>query len=151
MSGVDAMSSEQGGGADVAHGVTPVFFLAGGTGISAETLGNLMLAQFPSLRFRRRKIPFITTLEQARDVVTQRISRPVTRAALVSAASTTIAVPCWSSCITGQSRASMSRCSSSKQRGAGDVLKVHGTEAGPQADEGLDDFIHVRGVQDQRN
>ena len=27
---------------------TPVFFLAGGTGISAETLGNLMLAQFPS-------------------------------------------------------------------------------------------------------
>ena len=71
MSGVDAMSSEQGGGADVAHGVTPVFFLAGGTGISAETLGNLMLAQFPSLRFRRRKIPFITTLEQARDVVTQ--------------------------------------------------------------------------------
>ena len=25
---------------------TPVFFLAGGTGISAETLGNLMLAQF---------------------------------------------------------------------------------------------------------
>lgn len=25
---------------------TPVFFLAGGTGISAETLGNLLLAQF---------------------------------------------------------------------------------------------------------
>ena len=40
---------------------TPVFFLAGGTGISAETLGNLMLAQFPGLTFRRRKIPFITT------------------------------------------------------------------------------------------
>jgi hypothetical protein len=26
---------------------TPVFFVAGGTGISAETLGNLLLAQFP--------------------------------------------------------------------------------------------------------
>jgi [pyruvate, water dikinase]-phosphate phosphotransferase / [pyruvate, water dikinase] kinase len=48
---------------------TPVFFLAGGTGISAETLGNLMLQQFPSLTFARRKIPFITTVEQARNVV----------------------------------------------------------------------------------
>ncbi|TQN46435.1 hypothetical protein FHX52_3159 [Humibacillus xanthopallidus] len=71
MSGVDAASGSQPGGPAVAHGVTPVFFLAGGTGISAETLGNLMLAQFPSLRFRRRKIPFITTIEQARDIVTQ--------------------------------------------------------------------------------
>ncbi|WP_460461252.1 pyruvate, water dikinase regulatory protein [Angustibacter peucedani] len=47
---------------------TPVFFVAGGTGISAETLGNLMLQQFPSLTFRRRKFPFVTTVEQARDV-----------------------------------------------------------------------------------
>ena len=45
---------------------TPVFFVAGGTGISAETLGNLMLQQFPSVSFVRRKIPFITTVEQAR-------------------------------------------------------------------------------------
>jgi [pyruvate, water dikinase]-phosphate phosphotransferase / [pyruvate, water dikinase] kinase len=50
---------------------TPVFFLAGGTGISAETLGNLMLAQFPSLTFARRKIPFITTPERARGVVAE--------------------------------------------------------------------------------
>lgn len=50
---------------------TPVFFLAGGTGISAETLGNLMLNQFPTVAFRRRKIPFITTVETARDVVAQ--------------------------------------------------------------------------------
>ena len=28
---------------------TPVFFVAGGTGISAETLGNMMLQQFPSV------------------------------------------------------------------------------------------------------
>lgn len=50
---------------------TPVFFLAGGTGISAETLGNLMLNQFPTVRFRRRKIPFITTPEIARQVVAE--------------------------------------------------------------------------------
>ncbi len=48
---------------------TPVFFVAGGTGISAETLGNLMLAQFPGLTFARRKFPFIVTVEQARSVV----------------------------------------------------------------------------------
>jgi [pyruvate, water dikinase]-phosphate phosphotransferase / [pyruvate, water dikinase] kinase len=59
---------ERRAGADEA---TPVFFLAGGTGISAETLGNLMLAQFPGLHFRRRKIPFITTVKQAREVVSQ--------------------------------------------------------------------------------
>ncbi|MDT0212727.1 pyruvate, water dikinase regulatory protein [Rothia sp. ARF10] len=50
---------------------TPVFFLAGGTGISAETLGNLLLAQFPGLTFTRRKIPFITSVEQARSVLEQ--------------------------------------------------------------------------------
>ena len=50
---------------------TPVFFLAGGTGISAETLGNLLLAQFPGLTFIRRKIPFITSVEQARSVLEQ--------------------------------------------------------------------------------
>jgi regulator of PEP synthase PpsR (kinase-PPPase family) len=46
-----------------------VFFLAGGTGISAETLGNLILNQFPSVEFTRRKIPFITTSEQAHEAV----------------------------------------------------------------------------------
>jgi [pyruvate, water dikinase]-phosphate phosphotransferase / [pyruvate, water dikinase] kinase len=48
---------------------TPTFFLAGGTGISAETLGNMMLQQFPTVTFTRRKIPFITTVEGAREVV----------------------------------------------------------------------------------
>ena len=43
---------------------------------------------------------------------------PTTRSALVSAASTTMAVPCWSSWKTGMSRASRSRASISKQRGA---------------------------------
>jgi len=50
---------------------TPVFFLAGGTGISAETLGNMMLQQFPTVTFTRRRIPFITTSERAREVVGQ--------------------------------------------------------------------------------
>jgi hypothetical protein len=45
-------------------------------------------------------------------------SRPTTRAALRSAARTTIAVPCWSSCMTGMDSRSRSRSSISKQRGA---------------------------------
>lgn len=50
---------------------TPVFFLAGGTGISAETLGNMMLQQFPTVVFTRHKIPFITTVERAGEVVVE--------------------------------------------------------------------------------
>lgn len=48
---------------------TPVFFVAGGTGISAETLGNLMLQQFPGVAVVRHRVPFITTPEHARGVV----------------------------------------------------------------------------------
>jgi regulator of PEP synthase PpsR (kinase-PPPase family) len=47
----------------------PVFFLSDSTGISAETMGNALLIQFPDLRFERRLIPFITTVEEARNVV----------------------------------------------------------------------------------
>jgi regulator of PEP synthase PpsR (kinase-PPPase family) len=47
----------------------PVFFLSDSTGISAETMGNALLIQFPQLRFERRLIPFITTAEEARRVV----------------------------------------------------------------------------------
>ena len=53
--------------------------------------------------------------------ITTRISlrvRPVTIAALVSAAVTTTAVPCWSSWNTGMSSRSCSRRSISKHRGA---------------------------------
>ena len=45
-------------------------------------------------------------------------SLPTTRRALVRAASTTIAVPCWSSWNTGMSSSARSRASISKQRGA---------------------------------
>jgi len=47
----------------------PVFFLSDSSGITAETMGNALLIQFPSVRFERRLIPFISTVEEARRVV----------------------------------------------------------------------------------
>ena len=49
--------------------VVPVFFLSDSTGISAETMGNALLIQFPDVRFERTLIPFISSIEEARDVV----------------------------------------------------------------------------------
>jgi len=46
-----------------------VFFLSDSTGISAETMGNALLIQFPGLRFERRVIPFISSVEEAARVV----------------------------------------------------------------------------------
>lgn len=51
--------------------VVPVFFLSDSTGISAETMGNALLIQFPECRFERTLIPFIDTVEEARRVVAQ--------------------------------------------------------------------------------
>ena len=47
----------------------PVFFLSDSTGISAETMGNALLIQFPDLRFQRTVIPFISSVEEAFEVV----------------------------------------------------------------------------------
>ncbi|GAB90613.1 pyruvate, water dikinase regulatory protein [Gordonia rhizosphera] len=47
----------------------PVFFLSDSTGISAETMGNALLLHFPDHRFERTLIPFITTPDDAREVV----------------------------------------------------------------------------------
>ena len=44
-----------------------VFFVSDGTGITAETFGSSILAQFDSLRFRLRRIPFVDSLEKADD------------------------------------------------------------------------------------
>jgi regulator of PEP synthase PpsR (kinase-PPPase family) len=52
-----------------AHPTVPVFFLSDSTGISAETMGNALLIQFPDLHFERRLFPFISTVEEARRVV----------------------------------------------------------------------------------
>lgn len=71
MGGPHDGRTDHAGGGGAGSAATPVFFLAGGTGISAETLGNMMLQQFPTVSFSRRKIPFITTAERAREVVAQ--------------------------------------------------------------------------------
>lgn len=52
-------------------GVVPVFFLSDSTGISAETMGNALLIQFPDLVFDRTTIPFISGVEHAARVVAQ--------------------------------------------------------------------------------
>ncbi len=46
-----------------------VFFVSDSTGISAETMGNALLLQFPDLLFERRVIPFITGIDEAKQVV----------------------------------------------------------------------------------
>ncbi len=53
------------------YDVVPVFFLSDSTGISAETMGNALLIQFPDVHFERTVIPFISTVEEARAVVTR--------------------------------------------------------------------------------
>ncbi len=68
---------------------TPVFFLSDSTGISAETMGNALLIQFPQLRFDRRLIPFISTPDEARrvvEVLDRAAEGPVTPIAFTTAA-----------------------------------------------------------------
>ena len=67
----------------------PVFFLSDSTGISAETMGNALLIQFPELHFERRLIPFISSVEEARRVVgilDAAMDGPVTPLAFTTAA-----------------------------------------------------------------
>ncbi|MEX5299686.1 pyruvate, water dikinase regulatory protein [Kocuria sp. CPCC 205292] len=44
------------------------FFLSDSTGITAETLGNTLITQFPQQRFERHTVPFVSTVERARQV-----------------------------------------------------------------------------------
>lgn len=67
----------------------PVFFLSDSTGISAETMGNALLIQFPDLVFDRTTIPFIKSVEEAREVVAildEAMDGPVTPLAFTTAA-----------------------------------------------------------------
>lgn len=48
-----------------------VFFVSDGTGITAETLGHSLLAQFPETRFQHVRAPFIDTVPKARDCARQ--------------------------------------------------------------------------------
>jgi regulator of PEP synthase PpsR (kinase-PPPase family) len=49
--------------------IRQVYFLSNGTAITAETLGHSLLAQFPSMHFRTKTIPFIDTAAKARAVI----------------------------------------------------------------------------------
>ena len=83
-------SSETASGpVDLAARTVPVFFLSDSTGISAETMGNALLIQFPDLHFERRLIPFISSVEEARRVVAildAAMDGPVTPLAFTTAA-----------------------------------------------------------------
>ncbi|HEX5090547.1 MAG TPA: pyruvate, water dikinase regulatory protein [Nocardioides sp.] len=73
--------------------VVPVFFLSDSTGISAETMGNALLIQFPDTRFERTLFPFITTVEEARRVVAildEAMEGPVTPLVFTTAADDTV-------------------------------------------------------------
>ena len=47
------------------------FFISDGTGITAETLGNSLLAQFGHIEFERITIPYVDSEEAARDAAAQ--------------------------------------------------------------------------------
>ena len=73
--------------------VVPVFFLSDSTGISAETMGNALLIQFPDTRFERTLFPFITTTDEAQRVVAildEAMDGPVTPLVFTTAADDTV-------------------------------------------------------------
>ena len=47
--------------------VRPVFYVSDGTGITAETIGHSLLTQFEGLRFSTDRLPFVDTLDKARE------------------------------------------------------------------------------------
>ena len=81
------------------HLVAPdrtVFFVSDGTGITAETFGHSVLTQF-ELRFKEIRLPFVDTMDKARDAV-RRINeafgrdgkRPIVFSTLVQAELSTV-------------------------------------------------------------
>jgi len=75
--------------ANLPAAVRTVFFVSDGTGITAETFGHAVLSQF-EMRFRQIRIPFIDTLDKARDaarrineVYTSSGQRPIVFSTLV--------------------------------------------------------------------
>jgi regulator of PEP synthase PpsR (kinase-PPPase family) len=49
-------------------GVRPVFYVSDGTGITAETIGHSLLTQFTETRFVTDRIPFVDSIDRAREV-----------------------------------------------------------------------------------
>jgi regulator of PEP synthase PpsR (kinase-PPPase family) len=54
---------------DAAPRARAAYFVSDSTGITAETLGSALLANFPGVRFQRHTIPFVDTASGARNVV----------------------------------------------------------------------------------
>jgi regulator of PEP synthase PpsR (kinase-PPPase family) len=54
---------------DAAFTNRAAYFVSDSTGITAETLGSALLANFPGMRFQRHTVPFIDTVGGARNVV----------------------------------------------------------------------------------
>ncbi|KAF7600155.1 MAG: phosphoenolpyruvate synthase regulatory protein [Candidatus Dactylopiibacterium carminicum] len=52
-------------------GIRSVFFISDGTGITAETLGHSLLAQFQECRFRLERLPFVDSQMRAQACVRQ--------------------------------------------------------------------------------
>jgi hypothetical protein len=51
--------------------IRTAFFLSDRTGITAENLGHSLLSQFDGIKFKLVRLPFLDTVEKARDAVTQ--------------------------------------------------------------------------------
>lgn len=47
------------------------FFVSDGTGITAEALGNSLLAQFDNIQFEKKTLPYIDSIEKATEAVQQ--------------------------------------------------------------------------------
>jgi regulator of PEP synthase PpsR (kinase-PPPase family) len=45
-----------------------VFYVSDGTGITAETFGHSLLAQFDSIKFRQVRLPFVDTIDKGKEV-----------------------------------------------------------------------------------
>lgn len=46
-----------------------IFYISDGTGITAETVGQALLTQFPGIKFNAVRLPFVETAEQAADAL----------------------------------------------------------------------------------
>ncbi len=49
------------------QGTRTVFFISDGTGITAETLGHSLLAQFPQTSFKQIRVPFVDSIGKAQE------------------------------------------------------------------------------------
>ncbi len=47
------------------------YFISDSTGVTAQTLGNALLANFPTIEFDRQTVPFVDTVEGATNIVNE--------------------------------------------------------------------------------